>query len=403
MKKTPLHLLFRVAGTALALAGPHTGLGQKSVATIPPDLALQPPSLLPSPWPEHLTTVTRQGVAAIERTARGRLWASWVKNPDGPLSYVVLVTSADDGATWSDSKLVIMPTRFIRTRMPCLWVDPQGRLWFFWGQNAGQNDGRWGVWAIVTDNPDAENPTWTSPRRLADGAPLNKPIVTSNGDWLFPWGTSPASKINLQRFGVSPAVERTLLHDLGPRRGSQVYRSRDQGRTFDYLGQASLNATWDEHMVVERRDRSLWMLVRATYGMGQSTSQDGGRTWSPVTPFMEGPHVADKRFYIARLNSGALLMVRNNGTTASRARMTAFVSDDDGATWKGGLVIDERDSVSYPDGLQTKDGVIYVIYDHNRNPDGIILMATFREEDVRAGRAVSDKVRLRVETDRLKP
>jgi len=31
-----------------------------------------------------------------------------------------------------------------------------------------------------------------------------------------------------------------------------------------------------------------------------------------------------------------------------------------------------------------------------------ILMATFREEDVRAGKPVTDKVRLRVEIDRLR-
>jgi len=79
----------------------------------------------------------------------------------------------------------------------------------------------------------------------------------------------------------------------------------------------------------------------------------------------------------------------------------AFVSDDDGETWQGGLMIDEREKVTYPDGVQSADGTIYIMYDHNRTPDGAILITTFGEEDVRAGKPVTDKVRLRVEIDRL--
>jgi hypothetical protein len=153
-------------------------------------------------------------------------------------------------------------------------------------------------------------------------------------------------------------------------------------------------------MIIERCDGSLWMLVRTKYGIGQSISFDGGRTWGPGTPYMECPAVADKRFFIRHLKSGTILMVRNNGPTGKRTHMTAFVSDDEGASWKGGLLLDERAS-SYPDGVQAKDGIIYIIYDHKRSPEGVILMASFREEDVRAGKPVTDDVRLRVEIDRI--
>ena len=51
--------------------------------------------------------------------------------------------------------------------------------------------------------------------------------------------------------------------------------------------------------------------------------------------------------------------------------------------------------------IQAKDGTIYIIYDYNRTPEGVIHMATFREEDVRAGKPVTDNVRLRVLIDRL--
>ena len=94
-------------------------------------------------------------------------------------------------------------------------------------------------------------------------------------------------------------------------------------------------------------------------------------------------------------------MVRNNSPDGQRSHMTAFVSDDDGSTWKGGLLLDERES-SYPDGIQTDDGTLYIIYDHQRytlnragqRGVGSVVMATFREEDIRAGKPVTDKVHL---------
>ena len=60
------------------------------------------------------------------------------------------------------------------------------------------------------------------------------------------------------------------------------------------------------------------------------------------------------------------LWLRNNSPDGKRSHMTAFVSDDDGATWKGGLLLDERES-SYPDGIQAEDGTLFIIDDHQRD------------------------------------
>lgn len=144
------------------------------------------------------------------------------------------------------------------------------------------------------------------------------------------------------------------------------------------------------------------MLLRNTGGIAQSVSRDGGRTWDKGSIYLKGRTFANKRFFVRRLKSGALLLVRNNSSDGKRSHMTAFVSDDDGATWTGGLILDDRES-SYPDGVQAPDGTIYVIYDHQRytlnraGKEGIgsVQLAVFREEDVRAGRPLTDQVRLR--------
>jgi hypothetical protein len=350
-------------------------------------------------------------------------------------SYVVLATSGDNGATWSE-QLLVRARRFVHTYDPCLWIDPRGRLWFFWAQSAGVQDGRMGVWAIVTEHPGAVKPEWTEPRRIANGVMLNKPTVLRNGDWLLPVGlwrdNTNVPNVKFDAEELAPYTIKMLTHDLGDERGSNVYRSTDQGKSFQRIGQVRISGTRvDEHMIVERGDGSLWMLLRNTGGIAQSVSTDGGRTWSDGSLYLQGRKFRSKRFFIRRLNSRALLMVRtrgvfvlsvcsgirrrsacspprsinlwlrNNSPDGKRSHMTAFVSDNDGATWKGGLLLDERES-SYPDGVQSEDGTLFIIYDHQRytlnragkRGVGSVQIAVFGEEDVRVGKPVTDKVRL---------
>lgn len=62
-------------------------------------------------------------------------------------------------------------------------------------------------------------------------------------------------------------------------------------------------------------------------------------------------------------------------------------------------MIDERAGISYPDGTQTPDGTIYLIYDFSRTREKQILMATFTEDDVAAGKWSSPKARQRVQVN----
>jgi hypothetical protein len=58
--------------------------------------------------------------------------------------------------------------------------------------------------------------------------------------------------------------------------------------------------------------------------------------------------------------------------------------------------------VSYPDGVQAEDGLIWIVYDRDRQGAGEILLATFREEDVVAGKDVSGRAHLRHVVNKLK-
>lgn len=359
------------------------------------ELSMQPPTLITTPGPEYSDEQRDYGMTiGIDRTPKGRLWAAWVAGGDSDKGYFVLATSDDDGRTWSKPRLVIDPPEAptgLRRRILVgnLWCDPLGRMWLFFDQSMGYYDGRAGDWAIVCENPDADQPTWSAPRRLWHGATLNKPTVLKSGEWMLP--------ISLwQRNKIGPKELRSANPELDELRMANVFVSADQGATWARRGGAVFpDHDFDEHMVVERRDGSLWMLARTTKGMAESVSTDQGKTWSE--PRIAHPHI-NARFFIRRLASGKLVMVRHGAMderTKSRSHLTAFLSDDDGKTWQGGLVLDERNGVSYPDGFQAPDGRIYISYDRERAKEREILLAVFTEQDILERKIVGPQSRLK--------
>ncbi|QDT52365.1 BNR/Asp-box repeat protein [Caulifigura coniformis] len=360
------------------------------------DFALIPPTLNTSPLPKYDYDQLDYGMTiGIERTPKGRLWACWVAGGDSPKAFFVLATSDDDGETWSKPRLVVdshsksLPMdRSILVGN--LWTDPLGRLWLIFDQSMDMFDGRAGVWAAICENPDADEPTWSSPKRIWHGVTLNKPTVLSTGEWMLP--VSLDQREGFRQF-------QGLFKDLDPVRGANVFVSKDQGATWERRGAATFpNPDWHEHMIVERKDGSLWMLARTAKGLMQTTSTDGGRTWAEPT---EPPGIRQPaaRFHIRRLASGRLLLVKHGDQVDDhngRVKLSAWLSSDEGKTWEGGLILDERKGVSYPDGFQAPDGTIFISYDRNRATDGEVLLAKFTEDDILAKKLVSPKSKLKM-------
>ena len=362
-------------------------LVQGSVARDPvSDLSLEPPVINTSPGAEYADAV-RPGnmIIGMDRTPKGRLWAAWVGNGDSPNGFFMLAASDDNGKTWSKPKVVIDPkdgekegVRYERRALVGnLWTDPLGRLWCFFDQSLGYFDGRGGDWFIRCDDPDALEPKWTAPVRFADGCTLNKPTVLSSGEWLV-----PVALWTRDRMG-GPGVDKEAHKDLDAIRMANVFVTTDQGKTWARRGGVVFPETdFDEHMIIEKRDRSLWMLARTKKGISESFSTDAGKTWSPPQP--SRIQNCSARFFVRRLASGKLLLVKNgpiNLRLPRRSSLTAFLSEDDGLTWGKGLLIDDRSEVSYPDGFQAPNGDIHILYDWNRHTDAEILHVKFTEAD----------------------
>src|SRR5205814_4752466 len=95
------------------------------------------PKLITQPGAEFGHAARKwQGIPGIEVSPGGRLWATWYGGPAGEGesgNHQTLVTSGDDGRTWSDPVAVFKPEPEDTSRCGGghLWLDSHGRLW--WG------------------------------------------------------------------------------------------------------------------------------------------------------------------------------------------------------------------------------------------------------------------------------
>lgn len=342
-----------------------------------------------------------EGIPSIARDpATGRLWSVWyggITPCEDSNNYLMVATSVDDGDTWKEV-LVYDPDGAgpVRAFDPELWVSPDGKLRLTWSERtvplAGAQGGKadFNDLAGHSDHPLASSdrlmmltldaskeprPSYPAPRRIGTGVMMCKPILGPKGEWFFPvsiWWTKASAGLLV---------------------------SEDGGLTFTRRGGATITEeegqTYDEHSIVLMKDGSIHSWIRTDKGAKESFSTDGGYTWSPV---VAGTFAnASTRRAVTRLDSGCLLLIKNGDSPdvdQGRSNLTAYVSDDEGKTWKGGLRLDPRPWASYPDFALGRDGMVYTVWDHDRSGEREIMFGRFAEADVRAGRTVSPRTKI---------
>lgn len=307
------------------------------------------------------------GCPSIERTGK-RTWISWFtggKYEPCIYNYACISYFDDSDEVLGEPYMVILchPEDGQRINDPQLWRDAKGRLWVFWAQqsfsltaHASDYDTPGDVlsahfmehqqlWGMYTENPEADEPVWSQPRYIADGNLRNKATVLSDGTTVLPCylyeDRDHYRYLSSCDDGMSVTVER------GP--------AKHERNSFE------------EPMIVERKDGSLWFLVRTFTGhIAAASSFDGGKTWTP-TEETDIPNPCT-RFYIGRLQNGMLLLVNTpSAVFGDRKSLVASLSEDDGKTWPYSLLLDDRRFTTYPDVTQAEDGRLYVVYDCQRD------------------------------------
>lgn len=319
-----------------------------------------------------------QGCPTILRTPAGRLYAGWYSGGTGepsPENYNLLIRSGDDGWTWSEPVAVVpscMEKDYIAIDIQ-LWLDPLDRMWMFivqrylGGDRRVSDEDHLALWAVICDDPDADELVWSKPQYITNGFLRTQPTVLSNGDWVL--------------------CAYNWCHDR-----YQYCRSKDQGKTwFNCRAGKKQKPDFDETMILEKKDGTLLMFARDIRPlMVKTVSSDlEGTSWTDG----EYTHIinAVSRFYLRRLNSGRVLLIRNDATSYRR-NLVAELSEDDGETWPWRLQLDDtlipERGLSYPDAVESDDGRIFIIYDRGRTVCREILMAQITEEDIIRGTVI---------------
>ncbi len=326
-----------------------------------------------------------QGIPSIAITEKGRiLIAFYSGGKDEQLGNYCVLVKSDDGINYSEPVTIFDAGKKSRCFDPCLYYK-DGKLWYFWAQMPKMQ-----TFVSVCENPDEADLKWSKPTYVSDGIMLNKPLETLNGKILLPiaiwdWNLCKAMLKVCNKVKIKKPKKQELAYAV----------LMDNEKKFAMLGGVrSHYPSFDEHMFIEKKDGTICSYIRTTKNIETSESKDNGLTWSiPVDSGIKNPN---SRFFIGRLRSGNILFI-NHFNFKGRNNLTAFVSKDDGKTFEGGLLLDERSYVSYPDAYE-KDGFIFVTYDRERGSKNQkldvsakeILMAKFTEDDIEKGLIVSN-------------
>ena len=205
------------------------------------------------------------------------------------------------------------------------------------------------TWMFTISNPDSEIMTEEA-LQLSEhwntgfGHSRNIFIILKNGNFML----------------VPTATEHSEVN--------HAYISEDKGKTWEptgsiYIPQA---VNFDEPIVVEKLDGSIWVTFRNTTGyVCESYSYDGGKTWT-IGRQTDIKNPAS-RFTITRLASGKLMMVYSD-QSSYRIGMMVAISEDDGATWENKICLYDG-FASYPvvalDDSSGKE-VIHIVFDDGR-------------------------------------
>ena len=122
-----------------------------------------------------------------------------------------------------------------------------------------------------------------------------------------------------------------------------------------------------EPILVPYRNGRVAMLNRATgyQWRWKSVSKTFGQSWDTAEPFIYSP---DTPMSVTVLPSGRWLAIKNGRLDQMLYyipdRLIAYMSDDEGETWYGDLLIDDRRDAVSPCVCAPGDGYIYILYSY---------------------------------------
>lgn len=316
------------------------------------------------PYPQvHASTVVE--------TTSGQLVAAWFGGTEEGHEDVAIWVSRLENQRWSTSVKVADgvqdPSKRYPTWNPVLFQPRNGPLMLFY--KVGPSPREW--WGMLITSTD-DGRTWSAPRRLPDGilGPIkNKPVQLADGTIVSGSSTESVNRdvwkvhVELSRDlgrtwekvaianGPFNAIQPGILQHPDGRlqllcRTKETYVpttwSSDGGRTWTPLAESGLYAVNSGSDAVTLKDGRHLLVYNHRDKLNGNPDN--------YTP--------------------ELLAGMAHPPSGSRARWPLVISvSTDGKTWKRALTLDDaplRDGYAYPAIIQTRDGRVHVTYTWNR-------------------------------------
>ncbi|WP_420176143.1 sialidase family protein [Luteococcus sp. OSA5] len=292
-------------------------------------------------------------IPALAVTGSGRVICVWDDRPDwrdlpGDIG-LVQSHSDDHGRTWSPP----VPLRSATPARGCgdaslIWHEPSGRLLCFYTASTGQN-----FFSSVPGGAGLEN--WLAVSR-DDGATwhhreLTDDLRASTVGGLF------ASSGNGCALSDGRLLQPFVLRDGRGNHHAAMACSDDGGQTWR-LGEW-IGPDCDENKVAQCPDGSLLLHARATPRRRWARSHDGGRTFTPPTPH---PALTDPACNGGLVQWQGRMVCSLLDDEEQRRRLVLRLSDDQGESWGGAILLDEG-AAGYSVLVALADGGLGIAYE----------------------------------------
>ncbi|NUL82161.1 MAG: exo-alpha-sialidase [Armatimonadetes bacterium] len=344
--------------------------------------------------------------SCIVELKSGDLFACWYsgsgerKADDVRIEGAVLRKGSDD---WSE-RFVLVDTPGMPDCNPCMMVAPDGRLWLWW---ITVQDNEWESsllkYRTASKFDESGRPVWDGgdvlhaiPKsdfqsRVDADCDIEEKKAQTELDYYKERRRKASIKLN-QRLGWMTRARPTVASKgrwILPLYSdgfdfSIMLLSDDEGKSWS-PSDPLISRGGVQPSVIERKDGTLVAIMRDNGPPPQramiSESSDGGETWSPVRD-SEIPNPGSGLEWI-RLHSGRWALVHND-TEEGRQRLSLWLSDDEGKTWRWKTAIeqDESGSFSYPSIIETSGGELIVSYSWSKGGLESIKVARLSENEI---------------------
>lgn len=277
-----------------------------------------------------------------------------------------VLRSTDEGRTWSNSALFAEPAKFSVSNERALLRTREGVIISVWMNSAerAQPPGwHWGEKVVAWT--DFVLPTYSC-RSTDDGKTWETPVKLST-----PWCGCIHSMIQMKS-GRIVLVGQEIIPQW--RHATVMWASDDLGKTWqrgdvlDYGVGVHDHAGSLEGTVIERKDGSLYLLLRTESGFLWEANSRDGLKWEGLKQTKIASVTCCPQ--MARLSDGRIALLWNApprhdpNSGASRVELSLALSDDETATWSKPVIVAANyvrsGRVSYPYLYERKPGELWI-------------------------------------------